>query len=224
MSNRFLAIVIAVIIGLGAIFWFTHNKANTSGSNSGNSSQATNHVSGTGSKGVTMLEYGDFQCPVCGSYYSTVKTVAEKYKNDIYFQFRNLPLQTLHANAFAAARTAEAADKQGKYWQMHDMLYEQQSTWAETNNAKTYFESYAQQLGMDVKKFDEDFASSEVNNSINADIAAFKQTNEQMATPSFFIDGKFIDLSKLRDANGYPSVDQFSKVIDEAIAQKSKNS
>ncbi len=220
MSKQFIAIVVAIVLGLGAIFWISNRGSSTS--NNSSSVQPSNHVQGQGQKGVTLIEYGDYQCPVCGAYYSTVKQVAGKYTKEIYFQFRNLPLTSLHPNAFAAARSAEAAGLQNKYWEMHDMLYEQQNTWADSSNAYTYFENYAQQIGLDLTKFKQDYASTAVNSTINADLAEFKKTGQQQATPTFFIDGKYIENSKLVDANGYPSVDKFSAVIDAAIAAKNK--
>src|ERR1700732_727066 len=123
MSKRFLLILAACAIGLGLIFWFTRDK---SGSSSSSNTQPTNHLFGEGKKGVTLTEYGDYECPICGSYYPTLKQVAEKYKTDIYFQFRNLPLVQIHKNAFAAARAAEAAGLQNKFWEMHDKLYDTQ--------------------------------------------------------------------------------------------------
>lgn len=221
MSNRFLAILIAIIIGIGAIFWFTRDKANAPTNGGNGSSQATNHVTGGGKKGVTLLEYGDYQCPVCEAYSSTVKQVTTTFSNDIYFQFRNLPLSQIHQNAFAAARAAEAAAKQNKFWEMHDMLYQQANwqSWTNTSNPKTYFDTYAQQLGLNVAQFSTDYASSEINSTINADIAEFQKTGQQMATPAFFINGKFINNQDLIDDNG-PSVAKFTKVINDAIAAK----
>src|SRR3990167_5522364 len=105
MSKRFLAILAAVVVGLGLLFWFTSgDKSSTTGGNNG--SQPTNHVQGQGKKGVTLLEYGDYQCPVCAAYYPVVKQVAAQFSEDIFFQFRNLPLSQIHPNAVAAARAA----------------------------------------------------------------------------------------------------------------------
>ncbi len=222
MSKRFIAIIIAIILGLGVIFWVTSGQSSAP-SNGPSSAQPSNHVSGQGKKGVTLVEYGDFQCPVCGAYYPTVKQVAAKYATDIYFQFRNLPLSSIHKNAFSAARAAEAAALQNKYWEMHDLLYEQQTQWAESNSAYTYFEGYAKQIGLDITKFKQDYESKTVNDIINADLAEFKKTGQQQSTPSFFINGKYVDNSKLVDANGYPSVDKFSEVINAEIAAQSQN-
>ena len=220
MSKNFLVILAIIIVVFGGIFWATKSKSPSS-SNGTSNAQASNHIEGQGKKGITLIEYGDYQCPVCEAYYPTVKQAAAKYNADIYFQFRNLPLSQLHPNAVAAARAAEAATLQNKFWEMHDALYDQQSTWADTTAPYTYFESYASQLGLDINKFKQDYASTTVNDTINADMAAFNKTGQQEATPTFFLDGKFVDNSKLIDNNG-PSLDKFSSVIDAAIAAKNK--
>src|SRR5581483_10871159 len=172
-----LAIIAAVFIGI-AVF-AGGSKNNNSGQSSKNSnSQTTNHVEGSGKTGVKLVEYGDYQCPVCELYYPTVKEVAAKYNSQIYFQFSNLPLIAIHPNAYAAARAAEAASLQNKFWQMHDLLYDNQQTWATASNPVSYFNPYAQQLGLDTNRFKQDYASSQVNNFILADLNAFKKTNQ----------------------------------------------
>jgi protein-disulfide isomerase len=219
MDKRFWSIlaIIAVIV-MGAFWISNHNKAKAPAS----SNQPTQHVEGNNAKKVTLVEYGDYQCPICGSYYPVVKQAVSHFSNDIQFQFRNLPLTSLHQNAFVAARSAEAAGLQGKYWQMHDLLYQNQNDWAQTSNAQPIFEGYAQELGLNVTKFKQDYASEQVNNLINADLAAFQKTGQDQATPTFFINGKYFDNSNFATDAG-PSVDKFTKVLNDAIAAQSKS-
>ena len=165
---------------------------------------------GAGKKKVTLLEYGDFQCPPCGAFFPIVKAVVEKYNDDITFQFRHYPLVQLHKNGFAASRAAEAASMQNKFWEMYDLLYGQQTTWSDSSNAMTYFESFAQQLNLDVVKFKTDYASSAVNDVINADKAAGDKAGI-LATPTFILDGKKIDKNPTSEAD-------FEKLITDAIA------
>jgi protein-disulfide isomerase len=151
---------------------------------------------------VTLLEYGDYQCPYCGEYAPVVSQIASAYAPYITFQFRNLPLTSLHPNAFAGARAAEAANLMGKFWQMHDLLYEENeqyyasnetaASWVSSTNPLTYFDQFATQLGLNVTKFNTDYSSSAVNNAINSDVAAFAKTGAQEATPTFFLNGKQI--------------------------------
>jgi len=224
MDKRFLAILAAVIIGLAGIFALTNQSNDGKSGNSGNSgAQPTSHISGQGQSGVTLMEYGDYQCPVCFAYHSTLNQVAQKYQKEIFFQFRNLPLVSIHQNAFAAARAAEAAGKQNKYWQMYNKLYENQSTWSSSSNALNFFKSYAKAIGLDGSQFEKDYASASINDAINADLDAFDKTGQPQATPTFFINGKYIANSEFSDSStGAPSVEKFSTQIDKAIAEQKK--
>jgi protein-disulfide isomerase len=208
MSKRFWLILVGIVIVFGVIFKL-QNKNNTPSSTTGS---PTNHVEGNGTAKVTLVEYGDYECPFCEQFYPVVKDIAAQYNDKIYFQFRNLPLTQIHQNAFAGARAAEAASLQGKFWQMHDILYDEQSTWSPSNNPQTYFNTYAKNLGLNVAKFQQDYLSDQVNNSINADISAFNQTGNDQATPTFFLDGTKI--------NPTATIDSFTKLINTEIAKK----
>jgi protein-disulfide isomerase len=224
MDKRFWAIIGVLVVIFGGILVFNNHKK---GDSSTTSTQPTNHVEGKLDSKVTLVEYGDYQCPACESFYTTVQTVQQKYNDSVKFQFRNLPLSSLHPNAIAGARAAEAADMQGKFWQMHDLLYTQQNyyEWAYNTSAGTvtstdpmpYFTQYAQQLGLNVTKFKSDFSSAAVNNRIQADIAAFNKTGQSQSTPSFFLNGKYVNNSTLLGSDGQPNADNFSKVIDTAL-------
>src|SRR5438128_636467 len=107
MSNRFLVIVIAILVIFGGVFIAIKHKNNGSGNKTNTQVSPTNHVEGDGAKNVTLVEYGDYQCPACGAYYPVVKQVFDKYKTDIHFQFRNYPLTQIHQHAFEGARAAE---------------------------------------------------------------------------------------------------------------------
>jgi protein-disulfide isomerase len=219
VSKQFLAIIAIIVVVLGGVFFFT-SKDSDSGTSSGKA-QPTNHVEGSASSGVTLVEYGDYQCPYCTAYYPYVKQAVEAYKDKIQFQFRNLPLTSLHKNAFASARAAEAAALQGKFWEMHDKLYENSdsngtSGWVVSSDPlNKYFENYARQIGLDTAKFKTDYASGAVNDSINADLDAFKKTGFEQSTPTFILDGKQVK-------PGY-SVEEFTRAFDAAIAAKAKN-
>ncbi len=227
MSKQFWGILIAITLIFFGVVIINNNKDSKDTAVKG---KPTSHIEGKSAKNVTLVEYGDFQCPGCGAFYQTVKDTAAKYKDTVKFQFRNLPLTSLHPNAFAAARAAEAANIQGKYWEMHDKLYQENvsyynaqqtgqsySTWVNASDPVPLFTSYATQLGLNAAKFKQDFASTKVNNFINADVAAFKKTGADQATPTFFLNGKKLDNTKLGDKNGQPSVDAFSKVLDAAL-------
>ncbi len=208
MNKRFLLVLSAIVVGLGLVYWFTKDD-----SSSPSTSVSTISVKplGEGKTGVTLTEYGDFQCPACLQAEPLVQQVVQKYKKDIFFEFKNFPIPG-HQNAVSSARTALAANLQGKFWEMHDILYQNQSTWSEVSNPYTVFESYAQNLGLDLAKFKQDFESGEVNDAINADKSAGQQLGVT-GTPTFYLDGKKLDPTPT-------TLDEFSKLIDSAITAK----
>lgn len=210
MDKRFLGILGAIAVIFVGILIFTNKDSSHSTAN------PTNHLFGDNAKHVTLVEYGDFQCPACGGYEPTVEQVRTKYKADISFQFRNLPLIQVHQNAFAGARAAEAADLQGKFWDMHDLLYQNQQTWSASSDPLSYFKQYAGQIGLNVNTFTKDYSSSKVNDTINADLDAFKKLNLPMQTPTFLLDGKHVTPGA--------TVEDFSKLIDAEIKQKNGGS
>lgn len=219
MDKRFWAIIGVIIVAFaGLVFW-----RGGSDNNDSNGANPTNNVRGNLESSVTFTEYGDFQCPACEGYFTTVEQVYDKYKDTVKFQFRNLPLTQIHEHALAAARAAEAAANQGKFWEMYAQLYDagKWSDWTNSNNPQKLFEQYASNIGLNVEQFKTDAASGAVNNRIQADVAAFKKTGEDMATPTFFINGKVVPNSSLTE-NGLPSVDAFSKVIDQALKDTGK--
>ncbi|HSX34359.1 MAG TPA: thioredoxin domain-containing protein [Candidatus Saccharimonadales bacterium] len=214
MSKTFWAIIAVIVIVFGGILLFNDKDAGAPSGN--NSAKPTEHIEGEGKSGLTLVEYGDYQCPFCGQFYPAVKQVQAKYKDQVKFQFRNLPLLQIHKNAFSAARAAEAAGLQGKFWEMHDILYENQSAWSENSNAQAIFESYASSLGLKAAQFKNDMASSKVNDMINADVSAFNKTGVEKSTPTFFLNGKRVQPA------GY-TVEDFAKILDPAIKKAEQN-
>lgn len=207
MDKRFWAIIGVIIAIFAGVLWINSNKKDNNGG-TGSNAQPTSHIRGNAASKVKLVEYGDYECPYCAEFQPVVNQVFQKYQATVAFQFRNLPLSQIHQNALASARAAEAADLQGKFWEMHDLLYQNQNSWGQSSNPSSMFDTYAQQLGLNVSQFDKDFASSKVNDRINADKAEFNKTGEALATPTFFLNGKKITATTL---------DDFSKFIDEAL-------
>ncbi|MHB1864828.1 MAG: DsbA family protein [Candidatus Saccharimonadales bacterium] len=220
MSRNFWIAVAAIVVILIGVFIFTSN-----GTTSNSKLTPTNHIEGQGKDGVTLVEYGDYQCPYCGEYYSTVKQVVAEYNTQITFQFRNFPLTSLHPNAFAGARAAEAAGLMGKFWQMHDLLYQENqiyynsggssATWIGTTNPEPVFVQYAKSLGLNTTKFQQLYSSDQVNNLIIADENAGNSLGID-ATPTFILDGKQVQVNN--------TVQAFQTLINAAIAQKTGKS
>ena len=118
---------------------------------------------------VTLEEYGDYQCPPCGLLHPELKKIKAEYGPRINFVFRNLPLTKMHKNALVAAQAAEAARLQDRFWEMHDLIYENQNVWKDEANPLSTFTKYARDLGLDVKRFGRDMESSEVQQRLAED-------------------------------------------------------
>ena len=148
------------------------------------------HVFGKKDSKVILVEYGDYQCPGCGSVYPRLKTLSEKYEGQIAFVFRNFPLTTIHPNALAAAAVAESAGLMGKYWEMHDLLYENQSGWENLNsNERTdAFVGYAKQLGLNETTFKDNLSKKQVSQKIKFDQALGKKLKVS-GTPAMYLNG-----------------------------------
>ncbi len=215
MSKQFWGVLIIIVVVFVGIFVISGNK-NGGSSTSSSNTKPTEHIEGLGKDGVTLVEYGDYECPYCEEYFTIVTQVQQQYNTQIFYQFRNFPLTSIHPNAFAGARAAEAAGLMGAYWQMHNELYTYSNwdVWSTSSDPTSYFYQYAQDLGLNVAKFKTEFASSEVNNLVNADIDAGNKLGIQ-GTPTFYLDGKQISPD--------PTVASFDSFINAAIAQKTKS-
>lgn len=148
------------------------------------------HTFGTGAK-VTLIEYGDYQCPGCGNAAPIMKRLTEKYKDKMTFVFRN-KMMSYHQNARAAASFAEAAGLQGKYWEMHDRLYENQNTWTNlsaSNERTDYFANLIKEIDGDPDKAKSVIESDDITKKLSFDDALASKQG-LTGTPSFYINGK----------------------------------
>jgi protein-disulfide isomerase len=150
--------------------------------------RADSNQTASSSAKVTVVEFGDYQCPSCGAAFPILQQMLRDYSGRINFVFRNFPLP-MHPNAPMAAEAAEAAGAQGKYWPMHDILYDKQNEWADSQNPLPQFDGYAQSLGLDMTKFD-----SDVKNNKYADKISKDQTDGNTlgvnATPTLYINNQ----------------------------------
>lgn len=158
---------------------------------------------------VTLTEFGDYQCPSCGYYAPIVLEVLHRYPDQVKLEFHHYPLVSLHQWAMSAALAAEAASDQGKFWEMHDLLYQNQDKWSKSQNAEVEFMAYASQLGLDQNRFMQSMHSPAVQERVLADVsrATDAKINE---TPTFFLNGQKLTT---RPA----SADEFSKVVQSAL-------
>lgn len=152
---------------------------------------ADDHIKGATSSPVVLVEYLDFECEACGAYYPVVKQMEEEFGDRITFVVRYFPLPG-HRNGLPAALAAEAAGRQGKFWEMHDLMFTRQAEWGEKQVATPeVFEGFAQELGLDMEKFRTDTASSEVRARVERDINEGRAAGAQ-STPTFFLNGSKI--------------------------------
>lgn len=145
----------------------------------------------TPSAKVTLVEFSDFECPACGVYYGIVNKLVQENKSSMTFVYRNFPLTDVHKNALPAAKAAEAAGLQGKYWEMHDLLFTKQSEWSGAATAQDVFTQYAGQLGLNTDQFKKDMDSDIVSKKIREDIQDGTAIGIS-ATPTFFLNNKQI--------------------------------
>ncbi|HUQ85306.1 MAG TPA: thioredoxin domain-containing protein [Candidatus Limnocylindrales bacterium] len=155
---------------------------------------------------VTVVEFGDFQCPACGASHPIVKQILDEYKDSVTFVFRHFPLP-MHKNAVKAANAVEAAGAQKKFFEMHDLIYENQNEWSESKNPDEFFEKYAGELKLDMDKYKDDVKSKKFEGKIKADQADGNALGVN-STPTFFING-------VKQAGGLP-YDKFKATIEEA--------
>ena len=229
MSKKTWIIFAAVcIIVLGTLVYFSTkdrldvsdidtSKAVTANEQSGN---IADHVYGNKDSKVVFIEYGDYQCPGCGAAFTPVKDTVEKYKDKIAFVFRNFPLTSIHPNAKAAAAAAEAAGLQGKFWEMHSKLYENQDSWNQLNvqDRTNYFIEQATDLKLNIDTFKQDVAAANVNKKINFDIALGKKS-EITSTPSFFIGDQKLSEDDLYTDNSFDT-EKLDKLLSDKINEK----
>lgn len=143
---------------------------------------------GGASARVTLEEFSDFQCPACGGLAPGLKRVVAEYGDRARVVFRHYPLQ-MHRYAFLAARAAEAAGLQGKFWEMHDMLYENQKEWSDAMEPRVQFDAYATRLGLDVQKFKADMERQELADRIRADMMRGNSLGVK-GTPTVYLNGR----------------------------------
>lgn len=145
------------------------------------------HVQGGNDATITIVEFGDYQCPHCGNAYPIIKEIEEAFGKQIRLVFRNFPLQEAHEFAYPAALAAEAAALQNKFWEMHDAIYENQYRLEEG-----LFNELAETLGLDLDQFTADLSSEGVKEKVESDFESGVRSGVN-GTPSFYVNGTKFD-------------------------------
>lgn len=157
---------------------------------------------------LTLVEYSDFQCPACRAQHLAIRTIWPQIKGSVRFVYRHFPLTNIHPHAITAARYAEAAGKQGKFWELHDVFFDRQRQWSGTKEIKPVFEGYVAELKLDKAQFEKDLASDAVKDKVTADSQSAKRS-QAASTPTLFLNGQL-----LRDVR---EADKLKAVIRQAI-------
>jgi protein-disulfide isomerase len=158
---------------------------------SANNGSESMHIRGNPDAPVTLEEFGDFQCPPCGSFAAFSEQIMKEYDSRLRIVFRHFPLSA-HENARAASLAAEAAGLQGHFWEMYDVLYREQAAWSKAPNARELFESYAGTIGLNVDQFKKDMDGDQAKARVDSDQARGQSLGINV-TPTIYINGQPVD-------------------------------
>ncbi len=192
----FIAVTLGVLLGVGGLLYqFGASADKPIAEIAGKKA----HVLGSGT--VSVVEFSDFQCPACLSVQEPLKQILKKYEGKVEFVYRHFPLTSIHKNAQLAAQVAEAAGLQGKFFEMHDILFAKQTEWEKLSDPMEAFTAYAMLLQLEMPKFESDVASQAVKDLVNAD--ALDATRYRLSgTPTFFVNGVKTEFAQIEGKIG----------------------
>lgn len=173
---------------------------------------ADDWVKGSRNAKVTLIEYGDYQCPACASYSSFVNQLSTDFGADLAVVFRHFPLPQ-HKNAVPMIYAAEAAGRQGKFWEMSDLIYQNQNKWEFQSSVTNAVTEYAKTLGLNVDQFSKDMASADLKKKADEQILKNQNLDVISYTPTFFLNGKRISPK---------SYEEFKALITTAVTEANR--
>lgn len=194
----FLIIGAVLLLVAAGGYWFYNSQKQSGTSRAGVPGAQPPHTIGPPEARVTIEEFGDFQCPSCGTLHPALKKLESDYASRITFTFREFPLATIHQNAVEAARAAESAGLQGHFWEMHDRLYDYQAAWSDSKEVRSVFAQYATDLGLDPVRLRRDMDSDVVKERMAADqrrAVSLRVTG----TPTIFLNGHEVSADALTE-------------------------
>lgn len=194
MRNPFVVIGVIVLLLIGGSVWY----GSTVSSTYDEGVVVTAHTTGSDTAAVTLTEYSDFQCPACGQFQPVVEEILATYGDKLKFEYKHFPLSQLHPYAESAARAAEAAGQQGKFFEYASLLFKNQADWSGSKTPAALFVEYAKELGLEVDQFTRQQRSPLLQANIRS------QFNEGRGlgltgTPSFFLNGQKMDVKSIDD-------------------------
>ena len=206
----FVIIIVVLAVAVGAYFYMKRAALDSSSippasaapgssaapvTNAGPGAQPP-HFRGSESASVTLEEFGDFECPPCGLLYPVLKGIEDEYGPRLRVIFREYPLTPNHAHALAAARAAEAAGMQGRFFEMHDLIYQNQTAWKDLFDVRPVYEGYAKSIGLDVERWKKDQTSDVVEQRIFLDGTRAHALGVK-GTPTVFVNGVEVPFEQL---------------------------
>ena len=209
--KRYLPYAIVIIVGLTTVVSATmlyrakRPAVLTISSDDRSDAHRPVHIRGPANAPVTLEEFGDFQCPPCGMLAGPIQQLEKDHSKDLRVIFHNFPLIN-HSHAREAACAAEAAGLQGKFWEMHDLLYHEQPEWSKAIDAQALFTAYAGMLGLNVDRFKQDMNSEKVKELVAADQKRGTSLGVQN-TPTLFLNNRALDAATMNPANLRAAVD-----------------
>ena len=191
-----LLVIIAGVLVAGSIAIYLSRQGSSANDTPDASSaigQAA-HVRGAADAKISLVEYGDYQCPTCGLYHPILQELLSRYPGKIKLEYHHFPLVQMHSNAMAASLAAESAGDQGKFWEMHDLLFQYQRLWGDLQrpnpNPEAVFVQFALQLGLDSNKFMQSMRLPETRDRVLADVR--RGNSIVKGTPTFVLDGQVL--------------------------------
>ena len=200
MNKNYIYWAIGLVIIIG-IFWFAQNAETPT-------NDFTKQIKGNATSTIQLIEYSDFQCPACAAYYPIVKQLEQEFGDKVGFVYKHFPLRQIHRHAELAAIVAEAAGKQNKFWEMHDLIFENQEEWSKQKDPAENFVAYAKAIGLNLDQFAIDLKSKEIKNKINNDYKNGLKLKVN-STPSFFLNEK-----KIKNPQTYK---EFKSLLENAL-------
>lgn len=190
-------ILIGAVILMGSAFAFAQFA--TQKANEGVVTKA--HIKGNPEAGVTLVEYADFQCPACAQFYPVVTSIVEQYGDKMAFEYKHFPLVSVHPFALPAAKAAEAAGQQGKFFEMYDKLFTNQNAWSKSATPQVFFTQYAEELGLDMSLFKTHLRASVLDDHIKGQFNEARDLG-LTGTPSFYLNGQRMEFKTMQEFIG----------------------
>lgn len=197
-----IAVVAIIAVFTGAFYY-----ANTAAERANEGVVIAPNIKGNPDAAVVLVEYSDFQCPACAAAAPVVDDILEVYGDEIRFEYRHFPLVTIHSLAIPAARAVEAAGQQDKFWEMHDLVFENQRTWSTAPNPSALFLGYADEIGLDMPTYRRHLDASVIEDHVREQ---FNEAREAgfTGTPTFTLNGERMEFS---------SYEEFAAQIESAV-------